>query len=649
MLGLREPDRADAARLPVSDPRGRVQIRLIDGLGRTERLPPAGRARGFSATTRWAAIDTPSGFHHAFDVEISLISRDEQPRGLGIQVAVPLDGPATRFMVPGVLYGQNRLAACTVRYPRFDEAADSTDALTADHWSFRADRASHSLVIGWSETECVALATDEASVLGQGGLGLHGGMDPEILLNFPAREEPVTYAGHAAPGPPEILLHRWRAGEIATLHFTMFIGDPDPHGYDALLRATYARDRARHDLQPWMPTPEAAALTAHGLYRWHYRPEDQTLAEATAFERPGAELTATVPDGNAMHAVWVNGAPSGYALLTYARNEGIGEYAAAAVAVLDKIAGSVAPCGLFWGRPSQLARDGGWNGHSDWIHARPVAEATLFMVRALAFEEAQGIEHPSWKEAIITNLRGALASQQGGAFPCYVNGRTGQPEGWEGAAGLLWIPALIEGAAHLEGVDVKVAAGDAGSYYAEFVDDEFIYGALEDVPLAPSSEDAYNAVMAYVALFEATREDRWSDLATRAADWMMSFRWSYNLAFPTHTILQSYDFRSRGADVASPATQYLHGSGLICLPEMLRLAEHTGDSYYLDRTRDNLACFLQFIAREDGDFNARMGMVSDRYYNTRGFGPKGAILPISHARSVGLALYASQAGLTVDP
>jgi hypothetical protein len=113
-------------------------------------------------------------------------------------------------------------------------------------------------------------------------------------------------------------------------------------------------------------------------------------------------------------------------------------------------------------------------------------------------------------------------------------------------------------------------------------------------------------------------------------------------------MLETYDFRSRGADLASPRNQHLHGYGLICLPEMLRLAEHTGDDYYLERTIDNLACFLQFIAREDGDFNARKGMVSERYYNTRCFGPKGAILPISHAWSAGLVLYACQAGLSID-
>ncbi len=52
------------------------------------------------------------------------------------------------------------------------------------------------------------------------------------------------------------------------------------------------------------------------------------------------------------------------------------------------------------------------------------------------------------------------------------------------------------------------------------------------------------------------------------------------------------------------------GYGLICLPDLMRLAEHTGDNYYLERPRNNL-------------------------------------VPISHAWSVGLVLHACQAGLSI--
>jgi hypothetical protein len=183
----------------------------------------------------------------------------------------------------------------------------------------------------------------------------------------------------------------------------------------------------------------------------------------------------------------------------------------------------------------------------------------------------------------------------------------------------------------------------AGEYYQRFILDEFIYGAPEDVHLTPTSEDAYNAVVSYVLLYEDDhKNEKWLQLSQHAADWMMTFRWTYNLEFPEFTMLKQLDFRSRGSDQASPSNQHLHNYGLFCVPEMLRLWRYTKDDYYLDRTRDNLACFMQCIARADGDFNAYKGMVTERYYNTNCFQPKGMLLTLSHAWSVGVILYAAQ-------
>jgi hypothetical protein len=138
--------------------------------------------------------------------------------------------------------------------------------------------------------------------------------------------------------------------------------------------------------------------------------------------------------------------------------------------------------------------------------------------------------------------------------------------------------------------------------------------------------------MAFVAL-----ED-W-ETARRAADWMLTFRYTYDVAFSERTLLGRYGFRTRGADQASPSNQHLHAFGLICLPEMLRLAEATGDDHYRQTTLQNLACFRQFVAREDGDFGAYRGMNSERYYQTDCFQAKGMLLTLSHAWSAGVLLY----------
>jgi hypothetical protein len=121
---------------------------------------------------------------------------------------------------------------------------------------------------------------------------------------------------------------------------------------------------------------------------------------------------------------------------------------------------------------------------------------------------------------------------------------------------------------------------------------------------------------------------------------MLTFRYSYDVQFSPRTILGAFGFRTRGADQASPANQHVHAFGLVCLPELVRLGEP-----YRASALENLDCFRQFIAREDGDFNARKGMASERYYQTDCFAPKGSLLTLSHAWSVGMLLYGCEEAL----
>jgi hypothetical protein len=130
--------------------------------------------------------------------------------------------------------------------------------------------------------------------------------------------------------------------------------------------------------------------------------------------------------------------------------------------------------------------------------------------------------------------------------------------------------------------------------------------------------------------------------ARRAADWMLTFRYTYDVEFDPATTLGRLGFRTRGADQASPANQHLHAFALICLPDLLRLAAATGDEHYARAAHENLACFRQSIAREDGDLGARRGMAAERYLQTDCFGPKGTLDPLSHAWSIGVLLYACE-------
>jgi uncharacterized protein YyaL (SSP411 family) len=248
--------------------------------------------------------------------------------------------------------------------------------------------------------------------------------------------------------------------------------------------------------------------------------------------------------------------------------------------------------------------------------------------------------------AARSNLDAITARQrEDGNLGTYHDAETGAVTEWDGAGALVWIAALLDGSERFGDDAYRTAAERAGAWYRRFVDEELIYGAPEDVHLAPTSEDGYNAVIAFVALHRATGNARWLDVARRAADWMLTFRYTYDVAFDPRTILGEYRFRTRGTDQASPANQHVHHFGLLCVPELVELSRATGDDHYRLRAAENLAAWRQFVARVDGDFNARRGMVTERFYQTDCFAPKGSLLPLSHAWTGGVLLFACLAAL----
>jgi hypothetical protein len=463
--------------------------------------------------------------------------------------------------------------------------------MESDSWSFRADRCATPAVFARGG----GLVTSERSPVGQSGVGFsYRDGHPTIWLDFPDREEPLRYDGSETPGQPDVQTHRWQPGERVTLEFSQNDGD----WRTALLPAGPLRPAA------WVGVEEAAELAAWGLYRWHYRPDPPRLVETRSFD--GAEVR------DHMHVSWVSGVPYAYALLRHGRRVGNNDYVEAAAAVLDHVAANLAPGGTFW---PQWTDDRGWTWgwHPDHsrAHARTLADAALFMLRAGG----------RWAPAGHSNIAVAVRTQRAdGALPAAHHLETGEAVAWEGTAGISWIPALVAA-----GYDDE--ARRAGTYYAGF---DHWYGAPEDVDLAPTSEDGYAAVTAFVAL-----ED-WEN-ARRAAEWTLSFRYSYDVDFAPGTTLGDHGFKSFGADQASPANQHLHAFGLACLPEMLLLGEP-----YRTSALQNLECFRQFIARSDGDFGARRGMAAERYLQTDCFGPKGTLDPLSHAWSIGLLLNACE-------
>jgi hypothetical protein len=622
------------ATIELSWSSGRVVVELPDGFAvRTVITAPAATGR------RDVGVDVE--YRGQREIAASVCFRAD--------LGMPTDDPW--WLIPGAFYGENCPVDCRRRFPRFEVGGDDPSAMVSDHWEFRADRAATPAVFGWTGSSGLALVTAETSELGMTGLGLAhdaGTGRASVHLRFPFREDPVSYVGSEQPAPAEVTTHVWHPGEVVHLQLAVYELDADRHGYASVLREEHERGRPDAPLNPWVDISQAAGLAAEGLRRWHYA-EPGVLLETVGFDREVSGQDGRPVDRQAMHVGWVSGIPWAYALLRHGRRVGSTEDIVAATAVIDFICANLAPAGTFWGT---WYRDRGWA--QSWspvphsLHSRTLGEATLFLVRALELGADVRESRPAWVAALRSNLDTVVARQRSdGNLGAAHHALTGEVLSWHGSAGLAWVNALAE-AGRWDDPDgaYLAAARRAGDYYARFVAAEFLHGAPEDVDLAPTSEDGYVAVMAYLALYRRTREARWLDLARRAADWMLTFRYSYNTCFADGTLLAAYRFASRGADTASPSNQHLHAYGLVCTAELAELSAACDDRYYADRADEALACFRQFIARFDGDFNAYRGMASERYYQTACFQPKGMLLTLSHAWSVGVLLLACEQAMT---
>ncbi len=574
-------------------------------------------------------------------IRIGHLGEEPVECGFHVRFRVP-DTGIPRWMVPAMFYKHNRPESCVRRYPRYAFEGGNAEDFVSNYWAFRSDRSSCPSVFCWTDNLTACLATREAFSHGYSGIGFRGDSSgTELHLNFPYVEEPVKYSFVREDGnAPEVTDITVLPHEAVDIGFGTFIDERDIHAYDALIRDIY--NETEDETNPWVSKAEAEELLAYGLHRWHYDPEHSVLYETCAFDKYFGKGPGQV-DRPHMHVAWVSGAPYAFALWKYGEQKGIREYADAGLSVLDKIADEgISPCGLFY--PEWTAENGwgtGWNPKPEWIQARTVSEATWFYFQALQFASEIRKSHPNWAEAAKRNLEFAVKVQrEDGNFGSYYNINTGACEEWDGAGGIMWIPALLAGAKYFGNTWYREAAAEAGAYYARFVEDEYIYGAPEDVHLTPTSEDAYNALIAFLHLYEATQDEKWLELAQYSADLVASFRWTYNTQFGDDTILGKYGFRTLGADIASPSNNHLHNYGLICHPELLRLWEYTGDTYYLSRAADHLACFHQFIARTDGDFNARKGMISEQWFHTDWTHAKGSMLQLAHSWCAGLILYA---------
>ena len=621
-------------------------------------------------------------------------------------------GAAPWFLLPGFFYGQGRDDP-RLHYPRLGQ--DPADPWCAPSWDFALDRAAAPLLLAHREGRWYGLDWDpHYHLIGaddpqacsddpepQIGCGLawdsaHGGC---LRLNLPANERPRRHARNRHDSATERRLH---LPPGASLRFSVALHDclGDGHGYHELLRGVYQRLHPEH---PPAPLPSAATLldcAVHGLLAWHWVEDPGYWVYTAAYDR-SAEFNA---NNKGVSLGWhfeslgfVGGFPVAFGLLWGAAQglsaegkrarqvaerclerwcrEGQSEwgffrtsYHPGAAQTPNGRLANPAPVGARNDDPSGQTPFYGscWQGHQERIHARTTADASYYLARCLTLLGPDHPRHGDWRDGLRRSLEAALSVQDDhGRFGQLYDLAARRVHQMEGAGGLLWIPAMAA-ALPLVADDpafcqrLRAALVRAGAGYAADVAAEYICGAPEDVSLAPTSEDGYNAILAYAALHRLDGDPRWLALWRRAADWTLTWRKCYNVRFSPGNILAGGDFRCTGGDFASANNNHMHVYGCNCLAELHRLTQLTGDPYYARRADDHLAFCAQLLSTVPGRWNGQRGMMSEQFYTNDWSiwgdwdpGPahvqKGSLMGFSHVWCINMILLGLEQMAQVDP
>lgn len=539
------------------------------------------------------------------------------------------------LMVPGFFYNNRTHGSRGIIYD--PDCTEPHDRI-ASSWDFAADRCASPLIYAWQNDTACAFAADPHYTCTPGcisddpepqcGVGFSAS---ELRINIPAFEVPFTYSGLENISPNLRTITIPPGCEVSITVYCYDAAGPQ-NTYRKFVRDYSLMMRSTNPAAE-MPSPdEVLDCAADGMFA-HYHPSGYFIYSRPYF--PVIEQIANMRNHSSaewhqMNTGFVNGFPICLALFR------TGKYTDIAEKVADRIClEGVSPSGLFYADympktiespngsfPNDIYHSGrkgewgsGWLSNPDWVHSRTISDACLSLAHMILLKP----EKKLWRDALKKNLECVLDLQlENGSFGQYYNSAEKTVVKKDGCGGLLWISALLL-SLQIYSDDPQycqraaAAAERAGEYYKSYVFADNIWGAPEDND-SPTSEDGMNAVMAYGALYKHAPSEHWLEVWRHAADWMLTFRKTYNVIVPEKSLIGIYEMRSRGGDFASASNNHLHVFEVLCIPELLDLAEVTGDDWYRISAEESFAFAAQYLAMANGQFAGFRGAMAEQFY-----------------------------------
>ncbi len=238
--------------------------------------------------------------------------------------------------------------------------------------------------------------------------------------------------------------------------------------------------------------------------------------------------------------------------------------------------------GIF--RDNYNLKTGEWGGYlgisenktyASLVNARCNGEAMLAYIRLYESLLKQGIR----KDAFI-NLAKRVASfyithqMQDGSFGRWwtVNGKPVNTEGTNGAYIVCLLTALLPYYKKEEQTSIYNVVIKAGSYYCSLIENADYYADTLDAD-AFDKESAVILLRMTLDLYEYTGSKEYVSYACKAANFILTWVWFYNVPFPLETPLEKVRFLTAGMTSVSVAHHHLDFYGMYIARDFFRLSK----------------------------------------------------------------------------
>ena len=529
----------------------------------------------------------------------------------------------TYVLMPGILYDGNRLARPDGEVPRLipaDQFQLDTPVLSLSTTA--------TLLYEKATGTTLITKTEVGSVLGPSGFsyairpGHH-----QLTVTAPLYREKHFHGHHYDDCTPEgANVSAGQSINVAVFYL--------PTHFDSLAEFFVAfreiREPAPFVRTPRLPMSQAADIIEKNFNDVNWCQENFYINASPPDYDPVKKGCESLPVDWDLITGWCAGSITGHALLQVGNELSQKR----ATAMMDLMAtGGISPSGLFWSNYGKGKWDTGNSRIAMHQHMRMPGDAAFFFQKAIALEKTRGREHPTWVQAVVSNLDAfAKLWRDNHDFGHFVNRETLKIEETGSAAGALCIGGLALGANLPNGREYLAAAKEAAdAYFDRYVETGWLCGGPLDIGITSDSESATAILESFVTLYEADRNPKYLKYAQMAADILSSWVVAYNAPFPPGTDCDRIKLQTVGGVLANSRNHHIGPTMATSSGDMfMRLYRYTGEAAYLRILENVVSGLPQYLCYKPGQFaEMKVGMMSEQYNMTDELGTRGHIWQVN--------------------